>query len=172
MRHMVTVVGRDRPGIVAALAQALYEAGCNLAEASMARLAGTFTVMVVVACEGRDAAGLEALLRPVAERLGLRVHVDPVEGEAGPSPEPDVRVTVSGADRAGIVARVAGALAGAGVNILDLESAVAAGPEGPIYILHIEGQAARGIGPVREAMAAVAREGIDVSVRPVEPVVG
>ncbi len=171
MRHMVTVVGRDRPGIVAALAQALYEAGCNLAEASMARLAGTFAVMVMVACE-RDAAGLEAVLRPVAERLGLRVHVDPVEGEAGPSPEPDVRVTVSGADRAGIVARVAGALAEAGVNILDLESAVATGPGGPIYILHIEGQAARGIEPVREAMAAVAREGIDVSVRPVEPVVG
>jgi len=171
MRHMVTVVGRDRPGIVAALARALYEAGCNLAEASMIRLAGTFTVMVVVEGEA-DAPALEAALGPAAERLGLRVHVDPVEAEPGPAPEPDVRVTVSGADRAGIVARVAGALAEAGVNILDLESAVAEGPRGPIYILHIEGQAARGLEPVREAMAAVAREGIDVSVRPVEPVVG
>ena len=171
MRHMVTMVGRDRPGIVAALTQVLYEAGCNLAEASMARLAGTFTVMVVVEGEA-DAPALDAALRPVAERLGLRVHVDPAEAEPGPAPEPDVRVTVSGADRAGIVARVAGALAEAGVNILDLESAVAEGPQGPIYILHIEGQAARGLEPVREAMAAVAREGIDVSVRPVEPVVG
>ena len=36
---MLTVVGTDRAGIVARLTDALYRGGCNLGEASMARLA-------------------------------------------------------------------------------------------------------------------------------------
>jgi len=33
--HMLTVVGADRPGIVAKLTEALFRGGCNLGEASM-----------------------------------------------------------------------------------------------------------------------------------------
>jgi len=45
--YMVTVVGRDRPGIVAALTDALYRGGANLGETSMARLGGNFTIMLI-----------------------------------------------------------------------------------------------------------------------------
>jgi peptide deformylase len=35
---MLTLVGKDRPGIVAQITRALYEGDCNLGEASMVRL--------------------------------------------------------------------------------------------------------------------------------------
>ena len=38
--YMLTLVGKDRPGIVAEVSQVLFEAGGNLGEASMARLGG------------------------------------------------------------------------------------------------------------------------------------
>jgi len=40
--YMLTLVGEDRPGIVAKLTAALFAAGCNLGEATMARLGGIF----------------------------------------------------------------------------------------------------------------------------------
>lgn len=59
--YMLTVVGQDRPGIVAALARALYEGGANLGEASMARLGGNFTIMLMVEAEA-DRVAIEQLL--------------------------------------------------------------------------------------------------------------
>src|SRR4030067_3820292 len=50
--YMVTVVGKDRPGIVAGLTEALYRGGANLGEASMARLGGNFTIMLMVQIDG------------------------------------------------------------------------------------------------------------------------
>ncbi|MDH5510271.1 MAG: amino acid-binding protein, partial [Nitrospinota bacterium] len=37
---MLTIIGEDRPGIVAAVSKTLYEKGMNLGEASMLRLGG------------------------------------------------------------------------------------------------------------------------------------
>jgi glycine cleavage system transcriptional repressor len=65
--HMLTVVGADRPGIVAKLTEALFRGGCNLGEASMARLGGNFCMMLMV--EGANAATLEQLVRPMTDAL-------------------------------------------------------------------------------------------------------
>ena len=46
--YMMTVVGKDRPGIVAHLSAALYDGGCNLGEASMIRLGANFSIMMMV----------------------------------------------------------------------------------------------------------------------------
>ena len=134
--YMLTLVGQDRPGIVARITHALYEGGCNLGEASMMRLGGNFTIMLMVQHDG-TVKTLAALVEPVAESLDLHLHVDRIEGHLHRHLEPDVRITVHGADRAGIVAQVTGALAEAGLNILDLYSDVAGSVAQPIYILHI-----------------------------------
>jgi glycine cleavage system transcriptional repressor len=168
---MLTVVGEDRPGIVARITAALYAAGCNLGEASMIRLGGNFTIMLMVG-DGGDAVVLEDVLKPVADSLGLHLHIDPIAGHLHRHEYPDVRVTVFGADRAGIVAEVTTALAQAGMNILDLESDVAGNEETPIYVMHIEGQAARGIEAVRAALAEIARDDIEVEVKPVDTLIG
>ena len=46
--YMLTLVGEDHPGIVADHDGVLFRAGCNLGEATMARLGGNFTVMLMV----------------------------------------------------------------------------------------------------------------------------
>jgi glycine cleavage system transcriptional repressor len=169
--YMTTIVGKDRPGIVAAVANALYEGGCNLGETSMLRLGGNFTIMMMVQHEG-TAGSLRGLLGPVADSLGLNMHVDRIEGELHRHMVPDVRITVFGADRAGIVAQVTGALAAAGLNILDLESDVGGTEEKPIYVMHIEGQAGAGINALRSALDAVVKDGIEVSVTPIDTLIG
>jgi len=109
---------------------------------------------------------------PVSDSLGLHLHVDRIEGELHRHLLPDVRISVFGADRAGIVAQVTGALAEAGLNILDLESDVGGTQEQPIYIMHIEGQAREGIEALRSALEIVARAGIDVRIEPIDTLIG
>lgn len=168
--YMLTLVGPDRPGIVARVTDALYREGCNLGEASMLRLGGNFTVSMMVQ-HGADAEALAAAVAPAARELGLHLHVDPIRGELHRHVVPDVRVRVHGADRPGIVARVTGALAAAGFDITDLESDVAGSGERPLYVLRIEGVARDGVEALRAALAALGDE-VDVSLEAVDTVVG
>ncbi len=169
--YMLTLVGQDRPGIVARLTQALFQGGCNLGEASMMRLGGNFTIMLMARHDG-TLKTLAKLVEPVAESMDLHLHVDRIEGHLHQHLEPDVRITVHGADRAGIIAQVTGALAEAGLNILDLESDVAGTPDKPIYILHIEGVAREGVEALRSALAAVVDKGVEAHIQAIDTMIG
>jgi len=136
--YMLTLVGRDRPGIVAEVSQALFEAGGNLGEASMARLGGNFTVMLMLQIE-EEKESVESLLKPLGDKLGLFIHIDGITGNLHQHVEPNFRLSVHGADQAGIVAMVTSGLKKLKFNILNLESDVGGSPEKPIYIMHIEG---------------------------------
>ena len=168
--HMLTVVGSDRPGIVAKLTEVLFRGGCNLGEASMARLGGNFSIMLMV--EGADALALEKLVRPVTDVLGLRLHLDPIHGELHHHVEPNVQVTVYGADRPGIVAQAATALSGAGFNILDLNTDVGGTAERPIYIMLIDGYVAEGVTVVERAIAPLRADGVEVRVTALDTLIG
>jgi glycine cleavage system transcriptional repressor len=168
--YMLTVVGGDQPGIVAKLTDALYRGGCNLGEASMVRLGENFAVMLMV--EGADATVLERLLRPVTDALQLRLHIDPIQGRLHHHQEPNVQVTVHGADRPGIVAQVTGALARAGCNILDLNSDVGGSEQLPIYIMIIEGYAPGGTAAIEPALEGLRRAGIEVRVSGLDTLIG
>ena len=168
---MLTVVGKDRPGIVSHLTAALYDGGCNLGAASMIRLGGNFTIMLMVEHQG-TVKSLTGLVESITDSLGLALHIDRIEGRLHEQVEPDVRITVSGADRAGIVAQVTGALAEAGLNILNLESDVAGSDQAPLYVMHIEGQALEGVKSLEAAMQIIKRQGIDATLTGIDTVVG
>ncbi len=169
--YMLTLVGKDRPGIVAHLSAALYDGGCNLGEATMMRLGGNFTIMMMVQFDG-NISGLKHMVEPVAESLGLHLHLDRIEAKLHQHLEPDVRITVYGADRAGIVARITGALAEAGLHILDMDTTVAGTEEKPIYIMQIEGHAAEGVEALQSALEVVAEKGIEAKLEPIDTMVG
>lgn len=169
--YMLTLVGRDRPGIVAHITHALYEGGCNLGETSMMRLGTSFTIMMMVQHDG-NLNSLQKLMQGEAESLDLHLHIDKIEGGLHHRLEPDVRITVYGADRAGIVAHVTGALAEAGLNILDLTSDVGGTKDEPIYIMHIEGQARESIEALQSALEIVKKEGVDAQLTPVDTMIG
>jgi len=165
---MLTLVGKDRSGIVARVTDALYKNGWNLGEASMLRLGGNFTIMLMISGAGE----VEPILQPVAQELDLRLHVDPIEGDLHSHVVPNIQVRVVGADRAGIVAQVTGMLAEAGLNILELESDVAGSYETPIYIMGIHGYAEVPVEDLQQAVSDLVDQGIDVSVSGIETLIG
>ena len=169
--NMLTLVGEDKPGIVSTVTQALYAAGCSLGEASMIRLGGNFTIMMMVS-GGNSPEELERAVRPAAQELGLRFHIDPVSGGLHRHVVPNIQVRVAGADRAGIVAQVTGALAATGFNILELESDVAGAVDKPVYIMNIQGYSDATVETLEVAVSALADEGISVDISPVETLIG
>jgi glycine cleavage system transcriptional repressor len=165
--YMLTMVGKDRAGIVSHVTAALYAAGCNLGEATMARLGGNFTIMLMVQFDGSQRA-LLSQIEPVVQSLDLHVHIDSISAELHRHLIPDVRITVYGADRAGIVAQVTTALTEVGLNILDLESDVAGTEQQPIYVMTIEGQATEGAASLQAALDVMSEEGIEASLAVIE----
>lgn len=164
---VVTAVGADRPGIVAALTGALLELGGNLEETRAALLRGSFaTALAVDLPEGVGVAEVEAALRPVADELGLGLWVGPaVPRSEGPELRRSV-LSVYGADHPGIVHGMAVALAEHGANILDLSARLVGDP--PIYVLGIEVEHAEGAEEsLRHHLAAVARDhGVEMTLGP------
>ena len=170
--YMLTLVGEDRPGIVARVTAALYAGGWGLGEASMMRLGGNFTVMLMVKFNGSQKA-LADMLESEVDSLGLHMHIDKIDAHLHSHLEPDVRITVYGADKMGIVAKVTSALAETGLHILDLESDVAGETDKPIYVMHIEGHASEGIEALQAALDVVKKEaGIEAHLDPVETMIG
>jgi glycine cleavage system transcriptional repressor len=164
---MVTMVGKDQTGIVAKITTALYEGGCNLGEASMLRLGSNFSVMLMVGYKGM-VHHLDDLLKPVADRLQLHLHIDTIEGQLHQHQIPNVRIRVYGADRVGIIAQVTTALAEGGLNILDLESDVGGSDAKPFYIMNIEGFATR-IELIESALQVLLSQQPDLEVK-LEPI--
>ncbi len=169
--YMLALVGKDRPGIVARITGTLFEGGGNVGEASMTRLGDSFTVMMMVRFDG-DKHALRALLEPVSQPLGLQLHIDNIDGRLHQHVEPDVRISVLGADRAGIVAQVTGAMAEAGLNICNLETDVGGSEAHPIYIMHIEGQALHGVDRLHDAAQALLDKGVEVTVSEIDALIG
>jgi glycine cleavage system transcriptional repressor len=169
--YMLTLTGEDQPGIVARVTQSLFERDMNLGEASMLRLGGNFTIMMMVT-GNMDVRQLEQSLGSVSTDLGLSLHVDPMEGGLHRHVPPNLIVRVSGADRAGIVAKVTGVLTENGFNVLDLESDVAGNADKPVYIMQIAGIAAVPVESLEAALDGLRAEGIDVNISPIDMLVG
>jgi glycine cleavage system transcriptional repressor len=122
--HAITVVGVDRPGILAALAGVLVEQGCNIEDSEMAVLRGYSAMMLVVA--GPDELASEELEKALAAELDLSVMVRPIDPVTPVEAEgvESWSVSVHGADRPGIVYEVTRILARAGLNITDVKTRV------------------------------------------------
>ena len=158
----ITVIGPDRTGIVADVAEALAEVGANLTDSTMTRLRGHFTMTLI--CTGPDAGDVEKALAPLGGLLATVRAVEP-EADADAAGEPYL-VSVHGADRLGIVAAVTRVVAAAGGNITDLTTRLV----GPLYVLVAEVDLAP---VVADELAARLGEvaaglGVDVTLRPAD----
>lgn len=140
----LSAIGRDRPGIVADLAELVYECDCNLEDSSMTILGSEFAVLLLLTGE---ATGIEERLATASKRLEwekrLTVFIRPLEGEpipysVGKEAAPyDLQAT--GVDKAGLVARVARCLEkhGASISQLFTQSRPEPGTGTPIYTMSI-----------------------------------
>ena len=72
-RAVITVLGSDRPGIVAAVAGALSEREANILDSRRPFLQGIFTMTMLVDLAHADFTELKARLDELAEGLGVQI---------------------------------------------------------------------------------------------------
>ncbi len=72
-RAIITVLGSDRPGIVAAVAGALSEREANILDISQTILQGIFTMTMLIDLGQADFSELKARLDELAETLGVQI---------------------------------------------------------------------------------------------------
>jgi glycine cleavage system transcriptional repressor len=166
----VTAIGRDRPGIVAAISGALLELEGNIEDSQMSILRGHFAVMLIVKLpDGSDAGDLEDRLQRVRQELELEaVAVNRVDDLGAAGTRPSHVITVYGADHSGIVHAASAALAERGVNITGLETRLTGALDSPLYVMIIEAAIPEASEPDLEAaLSEVAEQAeVEVSVRP------
>ena len=163
----VTVIGHDRPGIIAETTRLLAGLGANLEDSTMTLLRGHFA-MVLIASAEEGVAALEHALAPLGADGSLQVSVREVPREASPATVGTTYLlSVHGADRPGIVSAVTGVVAAAGGNVTDLSTRLT----GTLYVLLAEVDVPAGV-DVEELsgrLSAVAGDlGVDVALRPLD----
>ena len=141
---LLTAFGKDRPGIVAGVSEVLFELGGNIEDASMTRLGGEFSMMLVTALpSAASPAQIEKRFHPLQKKLGLQVALKPIppamarRSKDGPA---KFLLSVYGADRPGIVHQIAQALSKRQVSITDLQTKVVGSPQKPVYVMLLEVQ--------------------------------
>ncbi|MDP9395245.1 MAG: ACT domain-containing protein [Actinomycetota bacterium] len=164
----VSVLGHDRPGIIADVTDVLARLGGNLEDSTMTILRGHFAMTLLVS-GAAAAAEVEDELQPLTADGSLLVSVREVAPEPDPAGGGSGHVlTVHGADRAGIVSAVTRVLADAGGNVTDLTTRLA----GTLYLLvaEVDLPPAADADALAARLGSLARElGVEASLRPAEP---
>lgn len=122
---VLTVIARDRAGLVQTIAEAVAAHGGNWVDSSMARLGGEFAGIVRVELPEAKAAPLEAALGRLAAD-GITVICRRTDGTPAARGRL-ARLVLTSVDHPGIVRDVSAALARHGVSIDELETKVAPG---------------------------------------------
>jgi glycine cleavage system regulatory protein len=127
-RYLVmTVIGRDRPGLVDALSAAIASNGGNWLESRMGRLGGQFAGILRVAIDpATEPALMKALKSP--ELGDLQIVVQPEDIVASGAPPKVVLMEIVGQDRPGIVSQISAVLARHQVNVEEFESECVSAP--------------------------------------------
>jgi len=142
--YALSAIGRDRPGIVADLAELIYECDCNLEDSSMTILGSEFAVLLLLSSVAPEAnQHLSAGCKRLEWEKRLTVFFRPLEGEPLPyatrARARRYALQAVGVDRAGIVAKIARCLADHAVTIAEMSTQSRPEPESgtPIYTMRM-----------------------------------
>ena len=130
---IVTVLGHDRPGIVAAVSRVLFEQSCNIENVSQTILQTEFSGSFIVTLPS-DALldRFHEILNEELAFMGMHVHIAPIAAVStafkSKDSEPFV-ITTKGPDRKGLVAGISATIARYGVNITNLQAVFKGGDD-------------------------------------------
>ena len=177
MNHFaLTIVGRDRPGIVSQATKILFDQGCNLADSSCSILGGQFAMILILGHpEFTNLESFGDAFKPLQDTdLTVALRVLKPGGETRSQIEGDIcMISVYGSDQPGIVYRVAEVLGERKVNITDLNTKLVGTEERPVYVMVIEAtlpkdveedDVNRWLAPIRDELQ------IDITVRTIQTV--
>ncbi|MBI5420643.1 MAG: amino acid-binding protein [Deltaproteobacteria bacterium] len=172
----VSVVGKDRPGIVAEVSRILFEQGCNIEDSTCTILSGQFAMILVIHHPKiTTVAELDPAFDGARERMRLIVTVHALKEEEVAHEKtflgrPHI-ISVYGADRPGIVYMVTRELAQRKVNITDLNTQVVGSKERPVYVMVLEVDIPEGtdMKELEKEFDRIRKElSVSITVRPIE----
>ena len=141
---IISVLGNDRPGIIAAVSRLLYENDSNIENVSQTSLQSEFAGIFIATVPAAMALpALEGKMTGILSPMGLQVHVKPMEprheavnGLMGES----FVITTRGPDQKGLVARVTEIIAKHQVNITNCQAVFKGGddPNSNIMIYEVD----------------------------------
>jgi glycine cleavage system transcriptional repressor len=177
VKAVISGIGPDQPGIVAAIASILYSNGCNIEDSTMTRLANEFAVILVITVpEGlpfskiqrefiqlEDTHNMAVLIKPIPEHMAMEEQ----------APNHPFMLSVAGKDQTGITYHVSQKLAELEINITDLNAQIIQGDEGPLYIMMVEVDIPPSISAntVEKELKTLSQQlGLEIQLRPLEAV--
>lgn len=119
-KFVLSVIGKDKPGILAQISTVLYNFGCNIEDVSQTILQTEFaSILIVVNPERRALEEIGAALDEALRGQELSAHLRPM------TPAPTVAtgasqpfvITTKGVDKPGTIAAVTTAIASLGCNV-------------------------------------------------------
>lgn len=179
-RILITISGKDKPGIIAKVSGLLFARGCNLEDVSMTLLEGQFAMMMTVCLAPKTPVEsvLAALNLLKRSPWSMDSHVTFLRGEVQRGKKhatgsQSLMVTAFGKDRTGIVYEVSRALAGLQVNITDLDSRILGAGNKATYamLLEVEVPGKVKLAKLKDLLNRIARKiKIEIHVKPLERV--
>lgn len=143
-KFIISILGEDRPGIIAAVTKVLFETDFNIEDVSQTILQNQFSGIIIT--EGPDDITPEGLCRKLEDdtvALNLHFHVRALGSDeitwTTCECEPFV-ITTRGPDRKGLVANITALLAARNVNVTQLQAAFRGGidPDRNIMIYEVD----------------------------------
>ncbi|RJQ57783.1 MAG: ACT domain-containing protein [Desulfobacteraceae bacterium] len=132
-KFIISMLGKDRPGIIAAATRVLFEKDFNIEDVSQTILQTEFSgIFIVTGPDDTDCRNLKEALTAATHAFDMHFHVK----ELAPAVyrwtacdcEPFV-ITTRGPDRKGLVAQITALLAAYNVNVTQLRAAFRGGDE-------------------------------------------
>jgi glycine cleavage system transcriptional repressor len=166
---IISVLGHDRPGIIASVSEVLFRNGCNIEDVSQSILQTEFAgVFIASRPDTLKNDELSSRLREKLDPMRLSVLLCEVESAGvwqAPLSEPFI-ITTMGPDRPGLVAGITELLARFGVNISNLKAVFRGGdnPHENTMIYEVDVPLSVDQNLFREALYERGRQlGLDVS---------
>jgi glycine cleavage system regulatory protein len=164
---VVTVIGKDRPGLVESVSAVVEEHGGSWVESRMSRLAGEFAGILRASVPADRADGLTEALEGLRSD-GLRVMVERGFEEAVEQGHV-ILLELIGSDRPGIVHKISEALAARGVNVDELNTECEGAPwsGGTLFkaMARLRAPRALDLDQLRESLEAIAGDlMVDISI--------
>ncbi|MFP4349329.1 MAG: glycine cleavage system protein R [Thermodesulfobacteriota bacterium] len=129
---VISVLGQDRPGIIARVTAAIFEKDGNIENVSQTIVQSEFSGLFIAAFPSNNQTeSLQEYFRNQVADMGLKAYVDPLKpGKpvAAVSSQPFV-ITTQGPDRKGLVAAMTAVIASFNVNVTNLQAVFKGGDD-------------------------------------------
>lgn len=137
-QFVMTIIAKDRPGLVDSLSRTVADHNGNWLESRMAHLGGQFAGILRASIPAASAEKFLAALRGL-ESSGIKINVT-ADAAAAPHSGRRAKLSLVGQDRPGIVRQIAQALARNGVNVEELSTETSSAPMTGETLFHTDAE--------------------------------